>query len=221
MPRGEFDRTERRARTRAQLLDAAARVYARRGFDSATLDEVAEEAGFTKGAVYDHFGSKEKLLSALLGEHLSVQIAEQIELFDPATPTAERPRAGADRWMRELEEDPNAFRLFVEAWVHGQRDGELREIVADGMEAWRATFRGFGAQRTEQLGDDAGEAMLEQVATVMLALGIGLGMVKLADPDSVSPRLLGAVNVLLLHALENSPEARELLAEVSRELPRR
>ncbi|MDQ6605647.1 MAG: TetR/AcrR family transcriptional regulator [Actinomycetota bacterium] len=220
MPRGEFDRSERRARTRVQLLDAAARVYARRGFDSATLDEVAEEAGFTKGAVYDHFGSKEKLLSALLGEHLNAQIAEQIELFDPATETAERPRAGADRWMRELEEDPNAFRLFVEAWVHGQRDEELREIVAEGMEAWRATFRSFGAQRTEELGDDAGEAMLEQVATVMLALGTGLGMVKLADPASVSPRLLGAVNVLLLRALETSPEARELLADVSRALPR-
>ena len=56
MPRGEFDRSERRARTRTQLLEAAARVYARRGFDGATLDEVAEVAGFTKGAVYDHFG---------------------------------------------------------------------------------------------------------------------------------------------------------------------
>ena len=77
MPRGSFDRSERRARTRAQLLSAAARVYARRGFDGATLDEVAEEAGFTKGAVYDHFGSKENLLFALLDEHLSGQIAEQ------------------------------------------------------------------------------------------------------------------------------------------------
>ena len=57
MPRGEFDRSVRRARTRAQLLDAAARVYARRGFDGATLDEVAEEAGFTKGADNDHYGS--------------------------------------------------------------------------------------------------------------------------------------------------------------------
>jgi AcrR family transcriptional regulator len=215
MPRGEFDRSERRARTRAQLLDAAARVYARRGFDSATLDEVAEEAGFTKGAVYDHFGSKEKLLSALLGEHLSAQIAEQIELFDPAVATAERPRAGADRWMQDLEADPNAFRLFVEAWVHGQRDQELGAIVADGMNAWRATFRSFGAQRTEQLGEAGAEAMLEQVATVMLALGTGLGMVKLSDPDSVSPRLLGAVNVLLLRALETSPEARALLAEAA------
>src|ERR1700733_14202211 len=114
MPRGEFDRSERRARTRTQLLEAAARVYARRGFDGATLDEVAEVAGFTKGAVYDHFGSKENLLFALLDEHLAAQIAEQIALFDPAKATAERPRAGADRWMAELDENPEAFRLFVE-----------------------------------------------------------------------------------------------------------
>src|SRR5437764_15413442 len=101
MPRGEFDRSGRRAQTRARLLEAAARVYARRGFEAATLDEVAEEAGFTKGAVYDHFGSKEKLLLALLDEHLSAQIAEQIDLFDASKATTERPRAGANQWMKE------------------------------------------------------------------------------------------------------------------------
>src|SRR5438270_2933484 len=141
MPRGSFDRSGRRAQTRARLLGAAARVYARRGFDSATLDEVAEEAGFTKGAVYDHFGSKEKLLFALLDEHLAAQIAEQITLFDASKEAAERPRAGADRWMGTLARDPDAFRLFVEAWVHAQRDEDLRSRVAAGMEAWRSTFR--------------------------------------------------------------------------------
>src|SRR5947209_18295805 len=107
MPRGSFDRSERKARTRAALLEAAARVYARRGFEGATLDEVAEEAGFTKGAVYDHFGSKENLLVALLDEHLTSEIAAQVALFDPAKETAERPRAGADRWMKELREEPD------------------------------------------------------------------------------------------------------------------
>jgi AcrR family transcriptional regulator len=211
MPRGSFDRSERRARTRAQLLSAAARVYARRGFDGATLDEVAEEAGFTKGAVYDHFGSKENLLFALLDEHLSGQIAEQIALFDPGKAAAERPRAGADRWMKELEEDPDAFRLFVEAWLHGQRDEELLGRVAAGMEAWRATSRAFGRERGSDLDAEISEALLDQVANIMLGLGIGLGMVELADPDSVSPRLLGAMFVLLLGALESSQEARDLL----------
>jgi len=76
MPRGDFDRSARRAQTRALLLQAAASVYARCGFNGATLDEVAAEAGFTKGAVYDHFGSKENLLLALMEEHLAGQVAE-------------------------------------------------------------------------------------------------------------------------------------------------
>ncbi|HEX5224220.1 MAG TPA: TetR family transcriptional regulator, partial [Solirubrobacteraceae bacterium] len=52
MPRGDFDRSARNAQTRERLLQAAAAVYARRGVSGATLDEVAAEAGFTKGAVY-------------------------------------------------------------------------------------------------------------------------------------------------------------------------
>lgn len=220
MPRGSFDRSERRARTRAQLLEAAGRVYARRGFDGATLDQVAEEGGFTKGAVYDHFGSKEKLLFALLEEHLSAQIAEQIALFDPSKETSERPRAGADRWMQALDEDPDAFRLFVEAWLHGQRDEELRGLVVAGLDAWRATLRSFGAARTAEAGVEVPEALLDQIANLMLALGTGMGVAKLADPGSVPPRLLGAAFVVLLRALETSEEARELMLEAADLAPR-
>lgn len=208
MPRGEFDRSERRARTRGQLLEAAARVYARRGFESATLDEVAEEAGFTKGAVYDHFGSKEKLLFALLDEHLSGQIAEQISLFDPTVETAERPRVGADRWMRELDDDPDAFRLFIEAWVRSQRDDTLREQVLAGMGAWRETLAGFGRARSEQGDVDVDEATLERFATVMLALGIGMGIMRLSDPEAVSPELLGNAYVMLIRAVESGAVAQ-------------
>jgi AcrR family transcriptional regulator len=218
MPRGEFDRSSRRAKTRAALLAAAARVYARRGFDSATLDEVAEEAGFTKGAVYDHFGSKENLLLALLDEHLSLQIAEQIALFDPEVDSSIRPRAGADRWMEELDEDPDAFRLFVELWVHAQRDEQLRLRLRGGMDALRATFRGFGADISGRAGHPAGDDELQQFANVILALANGLGMIKLVDPESVSPRLFGAVLALMVGALERDPEARALLSEAAEAL---
>jgi AcrR family transcriptional regulator len=212
MPRGEFDRSQRRARTRAALLDAAARVYARRGFDGATIDEIAEEAGFTKGAVYDHFGSKENLLFALLDEHLAAQIAEQITLFDSSRHTVERPRPGADRWMDELVEDPDVFRLFVEAWVRSQRDHELSDRVRAGMDAWRETFTTFGRQRVAELGLEPAEGTLEALANVMLGMAIGLGMVKLTDPEGVPEPLLGAAVVLLLRAVETSEEARAILA---------
>jgi AcrR family transcriptional regulator len=215
MPRGAFDRSERKARTRAQLLEAAARVYARRGFDNATLDEVGEEAGFTKGAVYDHFGSKENLLVALLDEHMALQIAEQVALFDPAKDTAERPRAGADRWMRDLKEDPDVFRLFVELWVHAQRDERLRRRLVSGIDALRSTFRGFAAERSANGGVSPTDAGAEQFANIMLALGTGIGMIELVDPDSVHPRLLGVVLSLLIGTLETSEEARAVLDEAT------
>jgi AcrR family transcriptional regulator len=216
MPRGEFDRSERRARTRTALLQAAARVYARRGFDGATIDEIAEDAGFTKGAVYDHFGSKENLLFALLDEHLASQIAEQVSLFDPEKESAERPRVGADRWMAELDESPDLFRLFVEAWVHAQRDPELMVRVVAGIHTWRSTLGGFGRERVASEAVAVPEAVLDQVPKLMVALGIGLGMMRLADPDAIPPELLGAASVLLIRALETSEEARAVLADVAR-----
>src|SRR5260370_33295332 len=131
MPRGEFDRSERRARTREQLLEAAASVYADRGLEGATLDDVAEKAGFTKGAVYDHFGSKDNLLAALLDEYLAAEIGEQLELFDASLGTPERPRLGADRGIAHLDQDPDAFRVLVEAWVKGQRDEHVRQRIVN------------------------------------------------------------------------------------------
>jgi AcrR family transcriptional regulator len=215
MPRGQFDRTARKAETRARLLDAAARVYARRGFGGATLDEVAAEAGFTKGAVYGHFGSKENLLLALMEEHLAEQVAEQIALFDSGRTTWERPLAGSDRWMEDLDRDPDGFRLFVELWTQAQRDERLRERLAGGFHLLRTTFMRFAADGAADAGlqppPDASEQL--QFANVMLGLGIGLAMLKLTEPDTVPASLLGAVLSVLIRTIESSAEARALLAD--------
>jgi AcrR family transcriptional regulator len=215
MPRGQFDRSARKARTRALLLEAAARVYARRGFAGATLEEVASEAGFTKGAVYAHFGSKENLLLALLEEHLAGQVAEQIELFDRDRVTWERPLAGSERWMDGLRENPDRFRLFVELWAYAQRDEPLRRRLADGLDALRVTFARFAADSAADAGVDAPPQSTEQFANVMLGLGVGFAMLELTDSQAVPPKLLGAVLSMLIRALETSPEARELLAELT------
>jgi AcrR family transcriptional regulator len=212
VPRGQFDRSARRAQTRARLLQAAAQVYARRGFSGATLDEVAREAGFTKGAVYDHFGSKENLLLALVEEHLAGQMAEQIGLFDRARTTWERPVVGSDHWMARLEEDPDPFRLFVELWIHAQRDERLRRRLAEGLDMLRATFAQFSAASAADAGLESPPQVAEQFANVMLGLGVGLAMLKLTDLPSVPPSLLGAVLSVLIRSLEASPEAREHLA---------
>src|ERR671914_602702 len=63
-------RRQPRAQTREELLDAAARVFARRGLDGATVEAVSEEAGFSTGAVYSNFESKEELFLSLYEERI-------------------------------------------------------------------------------------------------------------------------------------------------------
>jgi AcrR family transcriptional regulator len=214
VPRGEFDRSARRAQTRARLLEAAARVYARRGFAGATLEEVAAEAGFTKGAVYGHFGSKEKLLLALVEEYLAGQVVEQMALFDRDRATWERPLAGSERWMERLQESPDRFRLFVELWVYAQRDEGLRERLAGGLAGLRGTFERFAADSSADAGFDAPAGVPEQFANVMLGLGLGLSMLKLTEPEAVPANLLGTTLSVLIRATESSADAQRAFAEL-------
>jgi AcrR family transcriptional regulator len=210
MPRGHFDRSARRGETRARLLQAAAEVYALRGFGGATLDEVAAQVGLTKGAVYDHFGSKENLLLALMEEYLAGQLAAQLALFDRERTTWERPLAGSEDWMGRLQEHPDRFRLFVELWTHAQRDERLRRHLAGALRTLHATFTGFAA--ASAAGEQPPAEAAEQFANVTLGLGVGLAMLKLTDPDTVPDGLLGVVLSMLIRTLESDPEARELLA---------
>lgn len=213
MPRGSFDRSARRANTRASLLEAAARVYARRGFSGATLNEVAGEAGFTKGAVYDHFGSKENLLLALWEEYLAGQITEQMALFDRGRAGWERPLAGSVRWMELLGQDPDPFRLFVELWVYAQREERLRSRLAAALAALGRTFASFAETTAADAGLDPPSGAVERFGTVTLALGIGLPMLRFLDPDAVPASLLGAVVSILVRAAEADPLSMELLAD--------
>jgi len=212
MPRGSFDRSARRARTRTALLAAAARVYARRGFSGATLDEVAGEAGFTKGAVYDHFGSKENLLLALWEEYLMLQVSEQMQLFDRSAATWERPLAGSARWMERLEQDPDPFRLFVELWVYAQREERLRERLAVALGALAKTLERFADQTTADAGLAPPPGANQRFAAVMVALGIGLPMLRLLDPEAVPAAMLGSVASILIRAAESDPSSMDLLA---------
>ena len=213
MPRGEFDRSARKAATRARLLAAAARVYAARGFAGATLDDVAEEAGLTKGAVYGHFGSKDNLLAALMEEYLAAEIAEQVALFDRDETTWKRPFSGGDSWMRELEEAPDAFRLLVEFWLAAGRDEQMRERFAAGLQALRETFVSFSVESAADAGIAMPPEAARHVANAFLGLSVGLGMLRVADPEHVSPALLGTVLSVLIRGFERDPELRAAIAD--------
>src|SRR4051794_12539221 len=85
------DRRTRAARAEApdgrdEILSAALRVFARRGYGSAGVDEIAAEAGYSKGALYWHFKGKQELLLTLLEERVDVPTRELVALLETAPP---------------------------------------------------------------------------------------------------------------------------------------
>jgi AcrR family transcriptional regulator len=207
MPLKPSIRDEQRALTRARLLDAARRVFARRGFHAASVDEVAREAGATTGAIYSNFEGKEDLFLALFEDHVSSQIRKYREIFAGGANVEERSRGGADNWMAYLQEEPDSFPLLIEFWCYAVRDPKLRPRYAARLAAFRETFAQQIEEGARDLGIELPPGFAERMGTVINALGNGLALEKLADPDSVPDELLGSTIALIFQALIAAQES--------------
>jgi AcrR family transcriptional regulator len=135
---------ERRADTRARLLEAAREVFAERGYNGASLDAVSDQAGCTKGALYDHFGSKEGLLLALLDEHYARRLDEA---------QAARGQAAS----KAMPFDRQFALLFLEFVCAAARDAKLRRRLATRLRSRRA-------QTAKLVGDERLAAMIGALA---------------------------------------------------------
>lgn len=200
MPKTPSVRTRpTREQTRARLLDAAATVFASRGYDGASLDDVAAAAGLTKGAVYSGFASKDELFYALVAERLQ----QRLQVVADA--------AGSQRTLQELFTDAEdelaalfiAQRdwhlLFIEAWARAVRDPGRREEWARHRRAARAVIADFFEQQATSAGV-ALPASADDLALVAIALANGIAMEHIADPDTADPGLFARMLGLLLDA---------------------
>src|SRR5215204_5628880 len=129
---GEHEKTRRltreqkKALTRSRLLEAAQKVFLLRGFHRAGLEEVAEEAGFTRGAVYSNFPSKDHLFLALLDARIEQRVRELHEAAAKRGTLEDRMRGDARQWTATMERRPEWTLLLVEFWTHAARDPRLR-----------------------------------------------------------------------------------------------
>ena len=187
--------------TRARVLEAAARVFARQGFHGASVHEIAREAGATTGAIYSNFAGKEDLYLAVFEEHVATQIREYTERFGGGHDIDERSRAGADYWMAQLRDDPEFFPLYMEFWAHAMRDPELRPRFAARFAAFRETFAKLIEEGAREVGIESPPGFAQHMGIVLNALGNGLALEKLTDPDAVPDELLGDTIALIFNAL--------------------
>ena len=142
MRTARLSRSERKASTRADLLAAARRAFLARGFHRATLDEIAEEAGYTKGAVYSNFRGKDDLFLALLDEHYLLRIGAHGELYLglEADEPEEAARAVARSMLDAYEAEPAWWALVTDFSTHASRDPELSARLRELRERFLASM---------------------------------------------------------------------------------
>ena len=212
-PPTRLDRRTRAARAkgseaREQLLAAAAKVFAKRGYRAASVDEVAAEAGFSKGAVYWHFESKEELLHALVDERLGREGQAVLARLAEAPPEEDVSEEAVRRYMELLLQERELMLLSHEYWSLAVRDPKLRKRYAERQGEQRRKLAEALRIRQEHLGTPPFEMPLEDVATAYIALANGLAMEGAADPDAVPPRLFGEIVSLVYEGLVARQQAR-------------
>jgi AcrR family transcriptional regulator len=201
-PRRET-RAEKQARTRAELLGTAAKVFARRGYKGASIEEIAEEAGYSHGAVYSNFDGKADLFLAVLEEYMAERAQElaatQAELPEDA-PIEIRARALADQWMERFAKDRESFLLHMEFVAHAGRDPKLAQRFGTRSAALREAIAAYITHYQELEGIEA-DLSSDELALMLRALGIGLSIEALVSPGAVREDAFGDFVELLVKLL--------------------
>src|SRR5919197_960324 len=153
--RKRLTREESKAKTRAELLRAAARLFVRKGFVATSLSEIAEEAALTKGAVYSNFESKEELFLALLQERADPEEGfthdEELAPSDLSVATGATPRERMRSWGRaiaQLRPRRRNVALFLETNAVAIRSDRARSWIVTHNSAF---FRSLGRDLAEVL----------------------------------------------------------------------
>ena len=169
---------ERRDETRRALLTSADTAFSRDGFHASSVDAIAEDAGYSKGAVYARFGGKDELFLAVLEARFDQRLdLTGLEIGDDGE-RQERIAAVARAHRQVIAEDPSWTVAWVEFAAHATRNPGLRERLRQ----LNANLRERTVRRLAELGladeDDAA-----YLATASLVYGSGVSIERMLDPD--------------------------------------
>src|SRR5947208_11745204 len=198
-----------RREARDELLAAALRVFARRGYREAGVDEIAAEAGYSKGALYWHFSSKAELLTALLDERIDAPMRDRVALLASAPPERDMSVEATHEFARQLDEQREAMLLEREYWTIAIRDPELRARYAERQTELRDALAAALEDRGRHLGTPEVGMQARDLARIVMSIIGGLAVDELIEPGSVRPELLGEALALLYAGLVARAQARE------------
>jgi AcrR family transcriptional regulator len=174
-----------RQETRARLFEAAGRLFEERGIGAASIDAIAQAAGFTRGAFYSNFADKDELIIEMLSDHVEQSTRRNLDLLE-----RHRDPEGFLAALREADRDRHdplgrAPLLHMELILYTARAGRYRPQLAERLRARRA----LAAQIVAATGEGRAPALVEpqRVAAMLLALEDGFRLHRLIDPNSTPP----------------------------------
>ena len=183
---GRPRRRPRREEVRAGLLAAALDVFEDIGYVAARLDTIAERAGYTKGAVYSNFGSKQELFATLLGERLADTAADVLRQVDQLTTLDDTVQHAARYLARNVLREQRWHALVVEFALQAGRDPDVGVVFREDRRKRRALLAETLAERAGVFGAPSDPEHYTVFATVLLATINGMAVECAADPEAVS-----------------------------------
>ena len=188
--RSRLNRVQQSERNRALLLSAARRVFLARGYHAATLEQIADEAGFSKGVVYSQFQSKADLFLALLEARIEERAQENARL---AGDMADGDLAALlDHLARGDQATRDWLLLVIEFRVHAARDPELsRRYAVTHARTVEALTKVLAA-----IGERSGRGFAlapQTLAELLLAMSTGTTLEQAANPGSLDGPQMGTV----------------------------
>lgn len=191
MIRKRLSREESRELTRQRLLEAAAKVIAKVGYASAAMEEIAETAGYSRGAFYSNFGSKDELFLVLLQQMAETKFATVQQAFT-AGGTSDELLERLRALYVSLYQDRAHFLIWFEAKMHATRAPEFRKgfnVLEREMRTQMAVYVGrFYTQAGCQP-----PAPPEEIALGLMALADGMMLMQIIDPKAVPDAVLESV----------------------------
>ena len=189
-PRKRLTRAESKANTRARLLEAAAQVFAQKGFAGASVEEIAETAGYSFGALYSNFESKEQLFLELQSNWLAESARTVAETFEAETEGDGDPLTRLSHLLVEIaDKNPEMTQLQAEFWLYAVRKPDAMQGLAARTHDQVAALEALVAPAMARLGVSS-EVSPTAVTTLVLALFQGLVRHRRIDPTAVPDDLL-------------------------------
>lgn len=166
-----------------QILDAASRVFARLGFASARMDDVASESGLSKGALYLYFKSKDQLIESLVGRMIDLEMHRLQATRKSEGTVSDRLLRFVHEYTRELERIGPLAPIVVEFYARATRHQTVREVVQRYFERFRSELSALVAEGVER--DEFRQVDPDAIAVSIIGLLEGLALLWVLDRERV------------------------------------